>query len=275
MHALDSRYRLNDRPDRSRRAPHLHRDHALPVHARQLFIQHDAAPRDDDHSPADRLNFRQDVRGKKDRVLLRQLANHVAHLQDLDRIQSRCRLVEYQDRRIVQHRVGQPDPLAKPARKLTDDPPLNLRKLTPAHNLGNRHPPLLPRHVFQLRAITQKLVDPHIGVQRHVLRQIPHAAPNADRLVKHIVSGQRGPPARRTQIRRQHSHRRRLARSVGPEQTDDLAWSDIKTNTIDRFERAKPLRQPIHVYHDDRPAPRSRIRLTSGQTPRQRMPPAL
>src|SRR5262245_3832844 len=103
---------------------------------------------------------------KQDRVLLRQLANHLADFSDLDRVQYRSWLVAYQDWRVVHHRLGQADSLSEASRELPDDTPLDLAKGAAAHNFSDRHASLRTGHVFELRAIAQILADTHFRVCR-------------------------------------------------------------------------------------------------------------
>ena len=79
---------------------------------RELVVERDPPPRDDDHPPAHGFDLRQDVRRKQDRVLCCQLADHVANFADLNRVQPGRRLVEDQDLRVVHHRLGQARPAA-------------------------------------------------------------------------------------------------------------------------------------------------------------------
>ena len=129
-------------PDRVDRTSGLDRDRALPPQVGKLVVERDPAPRDDDHPPANGLDLRQDVRREQDRMPLAQLADQVADLADLDRVEPGRRLVEDQDLRVVHHRLGQADPLAESPRKLADDALLDLAELASAHDLGDRPPPL-------------------------------------------------------------------------------------------------------------------------------------
>src|SRR5262249_50751962 len=68
--------------------------------------------RDDDDSTAARLDLAQDVRGEQNGVLFSELADELAHLADLVRIEAGRRLVEHEERRLADERVRETDALA-------------------------------------------------------------------------------------------------------------------------------------------------------------------
>ena len=127
----------------------------------------------------------------------------------------------------------------------------DVAKLASAHDFGDRHAALRAWHVLELGTITQVFAHPHLGVKRYVLGKISNLAPDLERLVKHVVTGQRGASARGAQVRRQHPHRRRFAGTVGAEQTNDLTAPHFETDRFDRFDRAIAFRQPINMDHDN------------------------
>ena len=92
----------------------------------ELVVDGDPAAGDDDHPAADRLDLGHDVRREQDRVPVAQLADQVADLADLDRVEPGGRLVEDQDVGVVDQRLGQADPLAEPSREVAEDPALDL-----------------------------------------------------------------------------------------------------------------------------------------------------
>ena len=56
-----------------------------------------------------------------------------------------------------------------------------------------------------------------------------------------IEAGHRAPPGRGAQQRRQHAHRRRLARPVGAQHAEDLAVPHLEVDAIDRHDAAGEL----------------------------------
>ena len=115
-HPFDTR---EGRADRGLLAPHLDVDWdrarrllAEPRQLRGSSVGHDPALGDDHHAVRDPLNLRQQVAGQQDRVSAREVADQLPHVPDLVGVQSRGRLVQHQDRRLVQQRRGQTHPLA-------------------------------------------------------------------------------------------------------------------------------------------------------------------
>ena len=186
---------------------------------------------------------------KQNRVPLAQLSDQVSNLADLERVQAGRRLVQDQDLGVVQHRLRQADPLTESARKLADDPVLDLAKLTPADHLADRPAPVRSGNVLETRPMSQILDHPHLGIERNVFGKISDLAPDLERFVEYIVAGKRSTAAGGAQVGRQHPHCRRLAGPVGPEQTDDLATPDVEPDALDRLERAVSFRESVHLDH--------------------------
>ena len=144
-----------------------------------------------------------------------QLPDQVADLADLDRIEPGGRLVEDQDVGIVNHRLGQAHALAKPARKVAEDPVLDLGQAAPRDHLADRQPPLRASHVLELGPVAKILGDAHLVVERHVFRQVSHIPPDFHGFVEDIVPGEHGDAAGRRQVGCEDPHRGRLAGPVG------------------------------------------------------------
>ena len=199
--------------------------------------------------PQTDFDLGQNVRRQQNRVSLAQLADQGPDFPDLKRVQPGGRLVQDEDFGVVHHGFGQADPLAKPARELADDPILDLPELTTAHHLADGSSPLRPGNILELRAKPQIFLHSHLVIERHVLRQVADDAPDLQRLVERVVTGQGRATAGGCQICRQHPHRRGLAGPVGPEQTDDFASPHFEADPIHRLERTESLREPVHLDH--------------------------
>ena len=147
---------------------------------------------------ADRLDLGHDVRREQDRVPLAQLADQGADLADLDRVEPGRRLVEDQDVGVVDHRLGQPDALAdSPWRdgRGCDPRPRRAGSAATTWSIAARR--CERGDVLELGPEGQVLADPHLGVERHVLGQVADLAADLQRLVEHVVPGERGAAAGR------------------------------------------------------------------------------
>src|ERR1043166_6344387 len=74
----------------------------------------------DNHSAAGHFNLGQNVRREQNRMLSAEISDQLAHLSDLIWIESDCRLVEDQQVRLANERVGQTNTLPVTFRKGTD-----------------------------------------------------------------------------------------------------------------------------------------------------------
>ena len=84
----------------------------MPGCARERQLAHDAALLDEHDAVAGRLDFAQQVRVEEHRRAARaQLADDVAHEQAAERIEARRRLVEEDERGLVEQRLGEADAL--------------------------------------------------------------------------------------------------------------------------------------------------------------------
>ena len=57
--------------------------------------------------------------------------------------------------------------------------------------------------------------------------------PRFERIAENVMAGNRGPARRGGHKARQNSHRGALARSVRPEEADNLPFADLKTQVAD------------------------------------------
>ena len=71
------------------------------------------------------------------------------------------------------------------------------------------------------------------GERRADLRAVADAAPDLDRLRRHVVAGDARGAGRRREQRDQHPQRGGLARTVGPEEADDLTLGHVEVDALD------------------------------------------
>ena len=102
-------------------------------------------------------------------MLAPQIPDELAHLADLLRIETDRRLVEDQDRRVVQERLGQPHPLPVPLGEMVDDAAANVADAAAPHDVVEPRADLGARHTLQTRAETEILLDAHFAVERDAL----------------------------------------------------------------------------------------------------------
>ena len=121
--------------------------------------------------------------------------------------------------------------------------------LSSGHVLGHPVPETLEVHLLEQRlaaglddlllqavehAVVHHLVTGTGAAERATgLRDVTDAAPYVLRLRDHVVTGHHGRAGGGPQQRGQHPKRRRLARTVGAEETDDLPLRDVEIDAVD------------------------------------------
>jgi hypothetical protein len=107
---------------------------------------------------------------------------------------------------------------------------------------------------MQRRLKQHQLTPGHQRVERRLLERDPDRAPHAARIGDYVVPGDPGAATGRAQQRREHAHRRRLARAIGPEERVDLLLGDLQVDSgHGQHLVGEPPLQPPHL---DRRHPR-------------------
>ncbi len=92
-------------------------------------------------------------------------------------------------------------------------------------------------------------VDAHPGVARGVLGQVAEAALGLDGILLHAEAADRGRTRGRGQEARDHAHGRRLARSVGPEESQHFTLLNGEGDAPNRLDRTKVAFQVANGQH--------------------------
>ena len=158
--------------------------------------------------------------------------DRVPKLPSPDRIETYCRLVEHDDRRVVEEASGDVEPLLHPARVALDALLLASHQAHELQELGD--PPLLHlrRHAVELGEIAevvkaaQPLVRAAVAAE-DVADVPPHGAGAVDNVVPQHAGRSRG----RDQQRHQHLDRGRLSGAVRPEQAKELALVHLEVDS--------------------------------------------
>src|SRR5215218_2688796 len=181
---------------------------------------HQAPVADDPDPVADALDVAQDVRGEEHRTPLGpDLADYLQELLLNQRVQPAGGLVQDQERRPVEHGLYETDLLLVPPRE-------------PAHRTFQiRTQPVgqlarIPeiRHPTQPGEEPQELLPTHPVLQRELARQITHPRPDLHAPSPSVHPEDPRPPLRGAQETQQRANGRRLARAVGTEEAEHLAF---------------------------------------------------
>ena len=178
-----------------------------------------------------------------------QIPDQIPHQADLVRVEPDCRLVEDEQVRLVNHRVGEADPLAVAFREPPDDFFLHVAQAAQFEDIPDPFVHPASGNTLDRRAVAEILVHPHVRIQRDILRKIPDVLARPERLAENIPPGHFRAPGGRRKEAGQDLHRRALPRPVRPEETDDLAFGHLEINRVHSLHRAVTLCQLLHFDH--------------------------
>src|SRR5690606_25941147 len=171
-----------------------------------------------------------------------------------DRVDPGGRLVEKEDLRIVQHGAGKRQTLLPAESQVAGKP------AAPRRQAGHGQPAVAlldeagPRHSVQAGKEPDVLLHGQVSVQREELRHVPGHPLDGPPLAADLESGYRGSTGGRRQQAVEHLEGRRLAGTVGSQESENLSASNGKADVVDGDEAAEPTGQPLG---DDRRSRRS------------------
>ncbi len=192
-------------------------------------------PADDDgHPVADHFDVLEDVRTEKNGLALRlEPDDDIADLFPADRIQAAQRLVEEDERGLVDEGLGQPDPLEHPARELAE---LKVAGRLHADEIEEGGDPLLTLIFFHLEELgieIEEFPGREIVVEIGIFRQEAQALLGL-RLKVRLAKDLDLAPVREDEAE-DAFQRGRLAGAVGAQIAEDLALGDGKGNALEDF----------------------------------------
>ena len=218
----------------------------------RLLIGNETALVDDDDAVADGLHLGKDMGGEDNGVIGAQVADQVADLDDLLRVQTDGGLVKDQHLGIADESLGDAHSLAVALGQILDHASADVGKLGDLADLGQM---LFPVELALLQLVdeVQILVHLHIDVQRRLLGK------EADEFLRFVGVFQNIDTAylRGTggggKISREDIHRRTLARAVGAEKADNFSFSHGKADIVHGEFRAVAFYQMTDFNHDIAP----------------------
>ena len=168
-----------------------------------------------------------------------QPSNQVAHLDDLDWVESGGGLVENQQARAVNQRLRHAHPLAKSVRQGADDLVMHVAQGELVLALLHARRGVTTGDAAQARGESQVRAHRHLVVQRRHIGQKADLAAHFVRLGGHIETVD----AHLTRTGQKHAtqdlERGGLARAVEPEEADDLAGPDVEVQVANRGARLR------------------------------------
>ena len=207
--------------------------------------RHEAPAVDDRHAIADALDELELVGGEDDGDAgTRALGEHLGHDVGADRVQAGERLVEDQDRRVVDERGGELDALLIAQRQLLDVLRRALGDAEAVDPAGGGRVGIVA--AVQGREVAKQAVDAHLRIQAALLGHV------AERPL-HLAGDRLAAPAHVAGVGLQHAerdpHRRRLAGTVGADEADDLALGDVERQAVERDRLSVASRHVAQLQH--------------------------
>jgi hypothetical protein len=210
---------------------------------------------DDQHAVTERIGLLEVVRREEDgrAAIVAQAAHVLPHVRARLRIEPGGRLVEEQQAGLVDqaHRDVEPPPLTAGERLRPALPGIRQLELLEQRVGASRRD--VGVDAVEQRLIDEFLADSGLGVGAPTLCDVTDAPTHLDRLGAQIVARDPSGARRRSQQRRQHAQRRRLAGAVRPEEPHDLTLGHVQVDARDSVDRAAPCaeraREPLCLDH--------------------------
>src|SRR4051794_5312338 len=212
-------------------------------------VGHDPAAGDHDGAGADRVDLLEDVGRDDDRLVLGHVADEAADLVLLVRVEAVGGLVQHQDRRVVEDRLGEPDAALEALREGLDRPMQDLLELRALDGLADPPRPLEPVQAAHGGDEAEEAVGRHVAVERRALRQVADLTLGLDRPLDDVVTHDRRGAAGRRDEAGQHPHRGRLPGPVRAQEAQHLAANEAEADVLHGVDRAEPLREAVEANH--------------------------
>jgi hypothetical protein len=184
-----------------------------------------------------RFHVGDDMSGQDDDALARQLREQVAETHPLLGVEAHRGLVDDQQPRIVEQRLGDADTLAHAAREAAERPAAGASQVDQLQQLvdAGAHPPRLDP--LDRRQVLQELAGAEIGIDAEILRQIAEHPAQRARVADHVLALPQHAAGGGPGDRGQDAHQRRLAGAVGPQQTEH-SRRQRQAEAAERFDAA-------------------------------------
>ncbi len=189
---------------------------------------------DDRDAGAHLAELGEDVAADEDRLAHRtQLAEDLAHLDACARVETRCRLVEDQQGRVMDERVREAQPLAHAARERLDVRLALVRETDDLEQLADHRRSPGGGDAVAAGEEVEVLPDAKVVVDAVEVGHVADAASNLDGVGGDGDAGDERLTRRRSEQRGQDLHRRRLAGPVRADEAEDLAVADDEVEARD------------------------------------------
>jgi hypothetical protein len=206
-------------------------------------VGNDPALAHDDRARAGLFHLGQVVSGKEDRPVLADLLDVLQNLGFFVGIEVTGRLVEDQDRRVVDQGLAQTDALPIAVGQGPDVLAERLRQTADFDHLLEAALEGALLQAADLRGESQVVDHRHVGVERRPLRQVPDGLPDFDRAVEDVEATHLGRTAGRRDEASQDAHGGGFSGPVRTEEAHDLTPLHLEADLLQCANRAEPFAQ--------------------------------
>jgi len=191
------------------------------------------------------------MRGDKDSVpSRRKLVNEFPKAAPRDGIDAARRLVQEQDRRLMQNRAPQCQPLFPPAGEQARWGILLVFEISHLQDKGETLRESFRRYSVNTGKKLDVFFHRQVVIERKLLRHVTDAAFDFLGLPAHVKTADDSTAGGRHQKSAQDADRGRLARPIGPQKSEDFAALYIQRDVIDGGKIAETLHQFLHADGD-------------------------
>ena len=181
-------------------------------------------------------------------MIFRKSTHKVAHRDDLLRVKTYSRLVEYNDLRVADKSLRDTHSLLVTLREVFDKPRLHLSELNDRDDLieVSASVELAPLEVvYEIQIFRNR----HIGIKWRLLGQKSYVFLSLYRMLGYVHTVYIYLARGSREISRKDIHSGTLTRTVRSEQTDYLTLADLKRDVADGIIRAKALNKIFYFDH--------------------------
>ena len=189
---------------------------------------------DDEYLLTHGLYLGQDVGAEDHRMVFAQLLDEVADLDDLNGVKADSGLVQNDDLRAAQKRLGDPDTLPVALGERANQPLADMYDACALNSTVNFLPQCFPAQALCLTDKGQIFLRRFVWIQRRLLREIPDQPFGLLRLLQNIKAADFDGAVRWGKAPGHDVHRGRFPRAVRPEKAVNVPVLNFKGQVIHR-----------------------------------------
>ena len=133
----------------------------------------------------------------------------------------------------MHHSIGKPDSLPVTFRKAVDHLFFDVFQCAQLQNIADAFAQAPARNAFKCRPIAEKLVHPHVAIERNILRHVADVLAGVKALAENIESCHFSGTGCGRKKACQHLHGRAFTSTIRAQKANDFPFLNLKINGID------------------------------------------